>query len=744
MVHTRAFTMNPEKMKKNQIKNPNRSRAKNSGNEKSKMKPDSKSSSNCSNPESEDDDQNIPTTASNPSELAGSSIKVTLKKTRSCSSTSSRESTQSFEVVRRLPPTAESVSGEEDCENPKDSEPKKSTDKSPSVDEVENEKESEGESQNANSSDDSDVEILSDDSQESFTERPSPAVSVKSEEKNVSINTVIDLKTEDLPQNSTVVKKEECKARLKTLKEELLKESDLDGDIVVLRDDDENDNTQPQNGVEKKEIKEQVKEQVKEQKVKINVRSFDDLVDPRTAILIHMPPPGQQIDRAPNYLTQNGGSFPPPYLSCDVCGVQYDSPELLNDHKVTMKHFKCSFKECEHLVVSSQQEFLDHQRLAHNIMPSPVQQLAHQVQRLPAMGFDQQLQSGVPPLPENLTPSMYTQSLRMPNQPVPMQRAMRPMMRPTMPHMMSSPRGRNVQRGSTTRGRTPSLNSTPRGSSLKRPLTTPRRGAPPMKRTSLDRNSYTTTLNKTPPIVKSIAESLTKSVTKNSASPASQQDVVNLFSKRGLTISTVDNGNNSTIPAGLSLNSAVSIIPTSPHKVPSNVPNKVSSNAPNNVSNTVSKNVPRKIISQSMDTVDLTGPDKPKKYYPCEVCSKTYTSSEKMYEHLSIAHKSVSFPYKCNLCQFASQSIEALNRHKLSHKSETNNTSMVIPIVDLSKSSTIFRMRQMGITNYIPIAQLDNQGGQFGVPIMTSNNKTAQEGLNFTSYFNFGSLRNIP
>lgn len=45
-----------------------------------------------------DDDQNIPTTASNPSELAGSSIKVTLKKTRSCSSSSSRESTQSFEV----------------------------------------------------------------------------------------------------------------------------------------------------------------------------------------------------------------------------------------------------------------------------------------------------------------------------------------------------------------------------------------------------------------------------------------------------------------------------------------------------------------------------------------------------------------------------------------------------------------------------------------------------------------------
>ncbi|KAL4103477.1 hypothetical protein QTP88_018853 [Uroleucon formosanum] len=28
-----------------------------------------------------------------------------------------------------------------------------------------------------------------------------------------------------------------------------------------------------------------------------------------------------------------------------------------------------------------------------------------------------------------------------------------------------------------------------------------------------------------------------------------------------------------------------------------------------------------------MDTVDLTGPDKPKKYYPCEICCETYTSS---------------------------------------------------------------------------------------------------------------------
>lgn len=277
--------------------------------------------------------------------------------------------------MRRLTTTTESVSGEEDCENPKDSGQENTSDKSPSVDAGENEKESEGESQNGNSFDDSDIEILSDNSDdELFTERPSPAVSVKAEEKNVSINTVVDLKTEELPQSSMAVKKEECKIQIKSLKEEQLKEPDSEGDLVVIKDDDETKNTkvpQPQNGVEKCEVK--------EQKFKVNVRSFDDLVDPRNAIRINMQPPSQ-IDRSPNFITQNGsGPFPPPYLSCDVCGLHYDSPELLNDHKITMKHFKCSFKECEHLVESSQQEFLDHQRMVHNSMPSPVQQLAHQV-----------------------------------------------------------------------------------------------------------------------------------------------------------------------------------------------------------------------------------------------------------------------------------------------------------------------------------------------------------------------------
>lgn len=45
-----------------------------------------------------DDEHNTHATVSAPPGSTGSSIKVTIKKTRSSSSTSSRESTQSFEV----------------------------------------------------------------------------------------------------------------------------------------------------------------------------------------------------------------------------------------------------------------------------------------------------------------------------------------------------------------------------------------------------------------------------------------------------------------------------------------------------------------------------------------------------------------------------------------------------------------------------------------------------------------------
>jgi len=97
------------------------------------------------------------------------------------------------------------------------------------------------------------------------------------------------------------------------------------------------------------------------------------------------------------------------------------------------------------------------------------------------------------------------------------------------------------------------------------------------------------------------------------------------------------------------------------------------------------------------------------------------------------------------LCTFIGQSPEGLNRHKLTvHKSEMNNTSFVIPVVDLNKPSTVNKLRNLGVTSYIPVSQLDNQGGQFALPILSFGKKSnLLDGMNATNFFNLGTVRHI-
>ncbi|XP_050434523.1 uncharacterized protein LOC126841845 [Adelges cooleyi] len=659
----------------------------------------------CSNDDSEEEEQNVQKFTR--TIQSGSALKVTLKKTRSCSS-SSRESAQSFEVVKSVPVTyGSNNSGEEDDDDQKDSEHDE-LDKSSSSDKQNDdetmEKESDDDSQSVHSSgkeDDGDRTTGS--PQESVRGQVSPADS-DTEVSKLSINKVVDLKTEEIPQNSATVKTEEIKLKIKSLKEELLKEADQEDEVVILKEDYNNEQaskTPVENGVEKKEAK----ENVKEQKFKVNVRSFDDLAAPHTANLINMPPPAQ-IETSPNFLTQNGATFPPFInLTCNVCGITFDTSELLTEHKITLKHLKCSYKECEPLLFTSLQELMDHQRLLHNIMPSSVQQLEHQVQRLPTMGYEQQIQPGRP-LTDNLpppsgVPNMYTQTLRMP-----MQRGMRPIVRQTMPQLISN-RGRG---SAIMRGRAP-LPGMMRGS-MKRSVPMPVRQTPPMKRVATDRNN----INSAPPIVKSLSESLTKSIGASSKSPVTQKDVVNLLGKRGLTISTVDTTSNISIPAGLSLNSAVSIIPTSP--------------------------------SKKLDTVDLTGPDKPRssnsaaQYYPCVHCAKTFLTVDSLNEHISLTHKSAKLAFKCNLCGAGYPNSAGLNQHKQTyHKGEMAGPQYVIPVIDVNRPGSVARLQSLGITNYLPVGQLNHQGGEFGLPIMNIMRPGSLDGLGATNYFNLGPIK---
>lgn len=101
--------------------------------------------------------------------------------------------------------------------------------------------------------------------------------------------------------------------------------------------------------------------------------------------------------------------------------------------------------------------------------------------------------------------------------------------------------------------------------------------------------------------------------------------------------------------------------------------------------------------------------------------------------------------YRCNLCPTSFPSADILNRHKSScHKAEMNtNTPYVIPILDFTKAGTIAKLKAMGVSNYLPVAQLDNNGGQFGVPIMSVTRPGSVDGLKYANFFNLGCVRKI-
>lgn len=88
---------------------------------------------------------------------------------------------------------------------------------------------------------------------------------------------------------------------------------------------------------------------------------------------------------------------------------------------------------------------------------------------------------------------------------------------------------------------------------------------------------------------------------------------------------------------------------------------------------------------------------------------------------------------------------EHLKQHRVNYHKSENNSSMpfVIPIVDFTRPGAAARLQAMGVTSYLPVAQLDSQGGQFGVPIMSTARPNSVDGLRYTNFFNLGSIRKV-
>lgn len=97
------------------------------------------------------------------------------------------------------------------------------------------------------------------------------------------------------------------------------------------------------------------------------------------------------------------------------------------------------------------------------------------------------------------------------------------------------------------------------------------------------------------------------------------------------------------------------------------------------------------------------------------------------------------------MCPSSFPNGDILKRHKQTiHKTEINaSLPFIIPIIDLAKAGTVAKLQSMGITNYVPVGQLDNQGGQFGMPIMSVAHPGTVDGLKYTNFFDLGCIRKI-
>lgn len=66
---------------------------------------------------------------------------------------------------------------------------------------------------------------------------------------------------------------------------------------------------------------------------------------------------------------------------------------------------------------------------------------------------------------------------------------------------------------------------------------------------------------------------------------------------------------------------------------------------------------------------------------------------------------------------------------------------LVIPILDINQPDLVTRLRTMGVTNYIPVSQLGNQDGNYGMPIMNISQPGSLEGLKYTNFFSLGCIQ---
>lgn len=135
----------------------------------------------------------------------------------------------------------------------------------------------------------------------------------------------------------------------------------------------------------------------------------------------------------------------------------------------------------------------------------------------------------------------------------------------------------------------------------------------------------------------------------------------------------------------------------------------------------------------------------------CKICKKMFMNHNSLAVHMSNAHPQSKIPtFKCDECPASYPKSLQLQHHKrVFHNVTGPNRELGLPVVDLAQEDNLQRLSNLGIYSFIPLANREQAGGCFGIPVISVHNMqngmtNGLQALGADGLLSLGPLKPLP
>lgn len=135
----------------------------------------------------------------------------------------------------------------------------------------------------------------------------------------------------------------------------------------------------------------------------------------------------------------------------------------------------------------------------------------------------------------------------------------------------------------------------------------------------------------------------------------------------------------------------------------------------------------------------------------CKICKKMFMNHNSLAVHMSNAHPQSKIPaFKCDECPASYPKSLQLQHHKrVFHNVTGPNRELGLPVVDLAQEDNLQRLSKLGIYSFIPLANREQAGGCFGIPVISVHNMqngmtNGLQALGADGLLSLGPLKPLP